>query len=125
MARLLIVDDEAAMCEMVSTILAGRGYETVTVTHPADVIGRIDAGEEWDLAVLDVIMPGITGVELARRLRLRNPDAKILFLTGFVDALFTTRPTLWRGESFLEKPFTPDGLCEAVALSLHGRLRAS
>ena len=113
------------MCELVSTILGDQGYETVPLVHGTDALARIDAGEEWDLAVLDVMMPGVTGVELARQLRLHNPDAKVLFLTGFADALFTARPVLWQGESFLEKPFTPNGLCEAVLLSLHGRLRAS
>ena len=123
MARLLIVDDEPQMCELVSTILTDEGYETVPLVDAGQAIERIDAGEQWDLAVLDVMMPGMTGVEVARRLRRRDPDAKILFITGFSDVLFDAQPILWANEAFLEKPFTPNGLSEAVSLSLHGRIR--
>lgn len=120
MAKLLIVDDEPAMCELVTTILSAAGYDTTAIVHSADAVKRIEDGEHFDLAVLDVMMPGMTGDELARRLRLRDPDVKVLFVTGFSEALFTARPLLWGGESFLEKPFTPAGLCEAVSLSLYG-----
>src|SRR4051794_26952721 len=112
MPKLLIVDDEPAMCQLVTTILAARGYDTVALTHPSEALARIEAGEPFDLAVLDVVMPGISGDELARHLRLREPNAKVLFLTGYADRLFAARPVLWEGEAFLEKPFTHAGLCE-------------
>ena len=123
MAKLLIVDDEPAMCELVTTILSAEGHETTSVVHSADAVKRIEDGEQFDLAVLDVMMPGVTGDELARRMRLRDPDVKVLFVTGFSEALFTARPVLWGGESFLEKPFTAAGLCEAVSLSLYGSIQ--
>ena len=70
-------------------------------------------------------MPVLPGDEMARQLRLRQPDLKVLYVSGFVDSLFEKRHTLWQGEAFLEKPFTSKGLLEAVSLLLHGRTRLS
>ncbi|PYQ82254.1 MAG: hypothetical protein DMG03_18110, partial [Acidobacteria bacterium] len=54
------------------------------------------------------------------RLRQREPDLKVLYLTGFADQLFTERGALWRDEAFLEKPCTVNGLLEAVSMILSG-----
>jgi two-component system, cell cycle sensor histidine kinase and response regulator CckA len=90
------------------------------LSHVEGAEALLNRGVTFDLAILDVVMPGMTGDELARVLRRRDPDAKILFLTGFSEALFQARPVLWAGEAFLEKPFTPRGLEEAVSLILYG-----
>ena len=78
----------------------------------------------FDLLVTDVTMPGMRGDELARHLRQADSDLKVLYLTGFSDRLFETRPLLWEDEAFLEKPVTVQGLLEAVALLLVGRVPA-
>ena len=59
---------------------------------------------------------------MGRRLRAVRPDLKVLYVSAFVDTLFEKRPTLWEGEAFLDKPFTANGLLEAVSLLLRGRL---
>jgi CheY-like chemotaxis protein len=122
-AKILIVDDEPAMCDLIAGILSGEGHEAVSATHVSSAISRLEAGEEFDLAILDVVMPTMSGDDLAREIRRRDPDAKVLFVTGHNDALFAARPLLWEGEAFLDKPFTPAGLIEAVCLALYGTLR--
>jgi two-component system, cell cycle sensor histidine kinase and response regulator CckA len=72
--------------------------------------------------VTDLMMPGMSGDELARRLRQREPRLKVLYLTGFSDHLFKEKSTLWADEAFLEKPCSVNGLLEAVSLLLSGRL---
>jgi CheY-like chemotaxis protein len=121
-AKILIVDDEPTMCELIAGIVGGEGHETVTATHASSAVSRLEAGEQFDLAILDVVMPTLSGDDLAREIRRRHPDAKVLFVTGHNDALFAARPFLWQGESFLDKPFTPAGLIEAVCLALYGTL---
>jgi CheY-like chemotaxis protein len=59
---------------------------------------------------------GMNGDELARRLRLMQPDLPVVYLTGFSERLFVERRVLWQGEAFLDKPCTPKGLLEAVSL---------
>jgi two-component system, cell cycle sensor histidine kinase and response regulator CckA len=122
-AKILIVDDEPSICSLVAHILGAAGYDVTSFSRVEDAQQLLDGGARFHLAVLDVIMPGMSGDELARLLRRRDPDAKVLFLTGYADALFQARPVLWHGEAFLEKPFTPKGLEEAVSMMLYGRIQ--
>ena len=78
--------------------------------------------EPLDVLLTDVMMPQMTGDELARRLRLKEPDLKILYLTGFSDRLFKEKVMLWENEAFLEKPCTLKSLKEAVSLLLSGHV---
>jgi CheY-like chemotaxis protein len=76
-----------------------------------------------DIPVTDMMMPRMTGDELARRLRQTGQRGlKVLYLTGFSDRLFKEKVTLWEGEAFLDKPCGVQGLLEAVSLLLVGRL---
>lgn len=122
-AEILIVDDDPAVCELVSIILCGAGYRPTVSLHPETALGLFADGHRFSLAILDVVMPRMGGEGLAARLRRDDPDLKILFLTGFADVLFQARPILWENEAFLEKPFTDDGLLEAVSLLLSDHIR--
>jgi two-component system cell cycle sensor histidine kinase/response regulator CckA len=118
----LVVDDEPEMCEYVASVMTAAGYQVAAATRAEEALNLIEA-TPFELAILDVVMPKLAGDELARLLRQQNPDIKVLFVTGYSEALFQARPILWEGEAFLEKPFTPDGLLEAVWLLQHGQLR--
>ena len=120
MQKLLVVDDDEPMVHVIEQILSRVGYDVVTETEPEAAVARAEAGEHFDLALLDVVMPRLSGETLAAHLRRRDPDLKVLYVTGYDDALFRARPVLWEGESFLEKPFTPEGLREAVSVALFG-----
>ncbi len=65
-------------------------------------------------------MPDLKGDEVARRFRQARPELKVLYLSGFVDALFAERSVLWEDEAFLDKPFSIKGLLEAVSLLTSG-----
>ena len=67
----------------------------------------------FDVLVTDVMMPEMTGDELARRLRQTEPGVKVLYLTGFSDRLFKEKVTLWADEAFLDKPCSVKGLLQA------------
>ena len=118
--RVLVVDDDAAMAALIAQVLRLTGYVVVELTRPTDALARAEAGERFELAVLDVVMPELTGDTLAASLRRTQPDLPILYVTGFDEVLFHARPLLWKGESFLEKPFTLESLTQAVSLALHG-----
>jgi two-component system, cell cycle sensor histidine kinase and response regulator CckA len=123
LARVLIVDDEETILRLVQRVLSGAAYDTFATTEPTTALALGSSGRVFDLLVTDLMMPGMQGDELARRLRLHRPDLKVLYLTGFADRLFDVRTTLWENEAFVEKPVTPNGLLEAVSLALFGYLR--
>ncbi len=119
--RVLVVDDEESVRRYVVHVLTAAGYETTGAGNGAEAIEAFKNGT-FDALVTDVMMPGITGDELARQLRQSDRGLKVLYLTGYSDRLFKEKPALWADEAFLEKPFTSTGLREALSLLMFGRL---
>jgi len=121
--RILVVDDEESIRTFVTRALSEAGYEVIAAADAREALKT--AGErrgEFDLLLTDLSMPGITGDELARQLRLGNPELKVLYLTAYSDRLFDSKATLWQNEAFLDKPVTMKGLLEAVSLALFGHI---
>ena len=117
-ATVLIVDDEETVRRFVERVLNDAGYRTALA---ADGKGALEAAAKlgaFDLLVTDVMMPAMTGDELARRLRRHDPALKVLYLTGYADHLFKEKKTLWEDEAFLDKPCGVASLKEAVSLLL-------
>ena len=124
-ARVLIVDDEEPISGLVERVLSRAGYETAVAADGAEALKIAEEKGPFDLLLADVVMPGMQGDELGRRLRASDPELKILYLTGYTDQLFTDRTLLWENEAFLEKPITVTGLLEAVSLTLFGHTGTS
>jgi two-component system cell cycle sensor histidine kinase/response regulator CckA len=121
-ARILIVDDEPVVVEFAQRVLQSAGYRTMTATSGDEALKLCTDQGIPDLLVTDMKMPRMEGDELATRLRQREPDLKVLYLTGFADLLFKNKELLWDGEAYLEKPCTIGGLLEAVSLLLSGQI---
>ena len=118
---ILIVDDEDSVRRFVERVLQDASYRTATASGGPEAIEAAARLGSFELLVTDVMMPQMSGDELARRLRLKEPDLKILYLTGFSDRLFKDKVTLWEDEAFLDKPCSVKGLQQAVSLLLFGR----
>jgi CheY-like chemotaxis protein len=121
---ILIVDDEPSVQRFVERVLSEAGYSTKVAGDGPEALEVASRMDEFDLVVTDVMMPQMTGDELARRLRVQHPTVKVLYLTGFSDRLFKEKVTLWADEAFLDKPCTVKGLLEAVSLLLFGSFDA-
>jgi two-component system cell cycle sensor histidine kinase/response regulator CckA len=120
-SRVLVVDDELGIRTFAERALSGAGYEVVVASSGPEVLRLVEEQPRpFDLFVSDVMMPQMRGDELGRRLRLLDPDVKVLYLTGYSDRLFEERRVLWEHEAFLEKPVSVKGLLEAVSLLLFG-----
>jgi len=119
---ILIVDDEESIRTYVDRVLSKAGYQTTLAVDGAAAIDVAAGGGPFDLLLTDVMMPEMTGAELARRLRLGQPHLKVLYLTGYADQLFTEKVTLWEDEAFLEKPCSAAALMEAVSLAITGSI---
>ena len=122
--RVLLVDDEEAVRRFVERVLRDGGYQTTVAVDGVDALKVAEEMKGVDLLVTDLMMPQMSGDELARRLRQKDPSLKVLYLTGYSDHLFKEKVMLWEGEAFLDKPCSVKGLLEAVSLLTAGRIDA-
>ena len=121
----LVVDDEDPIRRFVERVLREGGYMTALASGGTEAIQVAATLDPFDLLVTDVMMPQMSGDELARRLRASRPSLKVLYLTGFSDRLFKDKVTLWEDEAFLDKPCSVNGLLQAVSLLTVGRVNAA
>ena len=119
----LVVEDEEAVLRFVERVLREAGYKTAVATNGAEAIEVAKKIGPLAGLVTDVMMPGMTGDELARILRQSTPELKVLYLTGYSDRLFKEKTTLWADEAYLDKPCSVKGLREAVSLLLFGHVQ--
>jgi two-component system cell cycle sensor histidine kinase/response regulator CckA len=119
---ILAVDDEPGVLALVRRCLGDdKRITLIEASSGKEALERIANGPALDLLMTDLRMPEMKGDELARQVRTREPDLKVLYLTGHADHLFDAKQQLWAEEAYLDKPFTREGLREAIALLLFGR----
>jgi two-component system, cell cycle sensor histidine kinase and response regulator CckA len=117
----LVVDDEAPIRAIERRLLEQAGYQVIDAPGATEALAVLHDGKPIDLLVADLDMPEVSGDEMVRRIRSERPDLKVLYVTGHIDRLMDARP-LWDGEAFLDKPFSMNGLVEAVSLLLYGKV---
>jgi len=116
---ILLVEDEPAVRQLAQMVLSERGYTVLGALSPEDAerLAGHD-GAEIHLLLTDVVMPGMSGRELARRLTGRYPHLRVLYMSGYTYNVIAQDGTLEEGISFLQKPFTPQVLTEKVREAL-------
>ena len=109
-ATILLVEDEPLVRELSRDMLEREGYQVVLASdaNEAELISAV-AGS-FDLLITDAVMPSISGVELARRIRASHPGMKVLFISGYSDQPGERDQTAAEGAAFLQKPFSADSL---------------
>ena len=113
-ATILVVEDENAVRRLTERILWGHGYTILSAASGEEALRFLDGhGFEIDLLITDVVMPGMSGLELARRMAEVQPAAKVLFMSGYNDEV-TGRAGLLHGEPYIPKPFTKEALQQKV-----------
>jgi two-component system, cell cycle sensor histidine kinase and response regulator CckA len=110
--RVLLVEDEPTVRDLAETILRRAGFQVHAAPDPAAALAFIAAGGAMDLLVTDVVMPGMTGTELARLLREQRRDLPVLFMSGYSEE--ASRDPGRTAHPLLAKPFTPAELRRAV-----------
>ena len=114
---ILLVEDEPELRELTRTVLAERGYnviEAMSAEGAERLATQESGGSKIHLLLTDVIMPGVSGRELAKRVLARQPSVRVLYMSGYTYNVIAENGTLERGVAFLQKPFTPSGLVEKV-----------
>jgi PAS domain S-box-containing protein len=112
----LVAEDEESLRALIEIVLQRLGY-TVLLAADGPSALEIAASQPIDLLVTDVVMPGLSGFDLARSLRIVNPRTRVLMMSGYTSAALEPHG-LVDGDSLLQKPFTPDGLAQAVRVAL-------
>jgi CheY-like chemotaxis protein len=112
--RVLIVDDEAYVRELIRDTLKMRGYALELASDGAAALERLERSE-FDLVLTDVVMPGIEGFELLRRVKKLHPGVKVVILTGFSRHHDISEFLLHGADEYLSKPFQVHELLETVA----------
>ena len=122
----LVVEDEPAVRQMTLRVLEEYGYGVMEAKDGEEALELLGRGDRRvRLMVVDVVMPGIDGPELARRAGALLPGLPVLFMSGYTDDEVVRRGLLDAGKPFLQKPFTPEALGEQVARMLGSRRAAS
>ena len=116
------MDDEQGLRDLVCRTLRAEGFSTLEAAHGAEALALIEsASTPVDLVVTDVVMPGMDGRELGRRLAQRWPDLPILYISAYdVNDIFR-RGSPRDSAPFLQKPFPLDGLVTVVRGLLSAR----
>lgn len=120
--RILVVEDETVLRELVSEILEGNGYRVITAANGREAIEVYRReGATVDLVLLDMIMPEMDGPATFEALRKINPDVRVLISSGFSQDM-SVQDLLNRGASgFVGKPYRPDDLLHVVATTLQAK----
>jgi CheY-like chemotaxis protein len=120
MKRILVVDDDAAIRSVISALLTTAGYEVITMEDGAGAL-KIAAHQSLSVAIVDVFMPGVDGLETIRGLTHLAPGMPLIMVSGFPFARADSRSPDFLGMSIklgsahhLAKPFKPSELLELV-----------
>jgi len=117
---ILLVEDEESVRELVRETLTSRGYKVLEAEHgEAGLRIAESCAEQIDLLITDVVMPGIGGRELAKKLSEIRPGINILYLSGYTEDAVFSQGSLGPGSAFLQKPFTLQNLARKVREVLH------
>ncbi len=120
MAKILLTEDDKSLLNFLVLALGRAGHEITAKTNGQDALKLIESGEEFDLLLTDIVMPGIDGIELAQKATKKQPDLKIIFITGF--AAITMNKPIEQNENaqLMSKPFHLNDLVESIDKLLSG-----
>ena len=113
-AKILIVDDEVHVCTSIAKALESTAYIVDTVLSGEEALKKQDI-EKYDVIITDLMMPGISGMDLLKALTKKYPETRVIMITGYPSTKSTVAAIKSGALDFLPKPFTPDELRSAVA----------
>jgi signal transduction histidine kinase len=116
---LLLVEDNDAIREISAQALRRRGYTVFEARNAEEAIDwAARSSPRADMLITDVVMPGMSGPNLAARLMQQNPTLRVLYMSGYTDDATEVHGAFWGGVPLLQKPFTPSQLAERVRMAL-------
>jgi signal transduction histidine kinase/CheY-like chemotaxis protein len=112
---ILVVEDETGVRELASDFLASGGYTVLQAKEGAEAIGIFVSQQgEIQLLLTDMVMPRMSGLELAKNLRIARPDLRVIYMTGYAEFSGENGESALADGSILQKPFSRSALLELV-----------
>jgi PAS domain S-box-containing protein len=112
---ILLVEDQSEVSSVVHDILARHGYVVLAATNGAEALQVAESyHQRIDFLFTDVVMPGMSGRDLAEQFLQQYPDARVLYMSGYTDDSVVQQGIIEHTVAFIQKPFTPTGLLQKV-----------
>lgn len=115
--RILIVDDDEQVRNFVSAALRREGYSVVICSNGEEALSKLDQ-ERPQLVLLDILMPGLNGIDVLQHLKHLNKPPSVIMMTAVTDETISSRTMALGAWDYLVKPFSLERLRELVALNL-------
>ena len=113
MKRVLVVDDDPIVGQCFDQVLAPKGYAVIRASSGAEALARL-ASEEYDVVYTDIKMPGMSGIEVARRVRASAPWLPVVIVTGYGSQQNQAEAAQIGVTDFLAKPLSPEVIWESA-----------
>jgi len=113
-ARIAIVDDDPAFSQYLSVLLGSKGYDAITFKSGAELVQSLGADRPPDVVLLDVLMPGMDGLETLRVVRTSHPSLQVIMLSGTQVPSTIVDAVRLGAIDYVVKPDDPEGLGEAA-----------
>lgn len=117
--KVLVVEDDATVRDVLSTLLGFDGFEVETASDGTEGLEKADAMQP-DVVLLDVVMPGMNGLDVCRSLRKSVPSARVVMLTGRGTAEDELDGVSAGADAYLRKPFSSLELLDALGVGKNG-----
>ncbi len=118
---ILVAEDEPMVRNLVGTLLQNQGYHVICASNGPEALRLSDEHSGViDLLLTDMVMPGMSGPELAREITARRPSLKVLYMSGYTEYAVVDQGVLEKVQSFIWKPFTNAALAQKVREVLDG-----
>ena len=115
--RILVVDDELTVCKSIRKVLVREDCEVDMALSSEEALSK-EAEQPYDVMIIDLKMPGLSGMDLLKLLKARNSKARIIMVTGYPTMRNTLQAIQLGAMDFLPKPFLPTTLRNLVAAAL-------
>ena len=114
--NILLTEDQPEVQSIARAILTRHGYTVLPAASGEEALRILGEHPDRPIHVLltDVVMPSMSGPDLARRVRSSRPEVAVLYMSGYTDDAIVRQGVLEAGVAFIQKPFTPDGLLRRI-----------
>src|SRR3972149_9466441 len=101
--KVLVVDDDPAVRKSIDRVLAGKGYAVITAENGEEALRKLSE-EKYDVVYTDIRMPGMSGLDVAEKVKARRPWTPVVIITGYGNDAAEARAKAAGGGGFLHKP---------------------